>query len=274
MKASIIRNSKTMLYKLSILMFWVLIWQMVYIKIGRDIYVPSPLNVLLRLKELLVLTSFWASVAHSMLRVAAGLLISMVVGGLLGILCSLNRLLHDLLQPMIIAIKSTPVVSFILVAIVWFPSSRIPVFICFLMCFPVIWTNVVSGFNSVDKKLLEMAQVYRVSLFNITKHIYLPSIKPYFFAACITCLGVGWKVSVAAEVLSHPRYGIGTQLYSSKVYLDSTDLFAWTLVIILLSIAFELLFVKMIELNSNTKVKGYSAAKGEKENGNRSTADI
>jgi NitT/TauT family transport system permease protein len=116
------------------------------------------------------------------------------------------------------------------------------------MCFPVIWTNIVAGINNTDKKLLEMARAYGVKKTLVIRRIYIPSIMPYFSAACVTCFGLGWKVSVAAEVLSHPKYSIGSNLYSAKVYLDSSELFAWTLVVIILSIIFEMLFVKIMPI--------------------------
>ncbi len=253
MKASTIKNSKDILYKLLILIFWIGVWQLIHMRIGRDIYVPSPLRVILRLRELLLISSFWTSVFYSIFRVAAGLLLAVLVGVTLGIICGFSKLMHDIFKPMVIVVQSTPVVSFILIAIIWFASSRIPIFMCFLMCFPVVWTNVVAGFNSVDKKLLEMARVYQVKDLMILKNVYLPTIRPYFYAACITSLGLGWKVSVAAEVLSHPRHAIGSQIYSAKVYLDSTDLFAWTLVIILLSVLFEILFVHLIKRATTRK---------------------
>jgi NitT/TauT family transport system permease protein len=115
------------------------------------------------------------------------------------------------------------------------------------MCYPVIWTNLVTAIKGVDKKLLEMSKVYKVKKSVVFKKVYIPSVLPYFAAACITCLGLGWKVSVAAEVLSHPRNAIGSNLHSAKAYLDSTELFAWTFVVILLSFIFEIVFSKMIK---------------------------
>lgn len=177
-----------------------------------------------------------------MYRVSLGLLLSVLMGVILGIIAGGSRLCLELLQPLVVAVKSTPVISFIIIALVWFSSSAAPVFICLLMCFPIIWTNTVTGIRSIDPKLLEMARVYRVSRLTIWQKIYLPSLLPYFTAATITSLGLGWKVSVAAEVLSHPKSAIGSQLYSAKIYLDASGLFAWTLVVIAISLVLEKLF--------------------------------
>ncbi|TYQ13295.1 UNVERIFIED_CONTAM: NitT/TauT family transport system permease protein [Acetivibrio alkalicellulosi] len=246
MKDSTIKNKKP-LNKIFIFAFWIAIWQLVYFIVRQDIYVPSPISVFIRIRELVVLTAFWRSVSYSIYRVMAGIFLSIVIGLITAVISSINRYFHDLIQPLMTAIKSTPVLSFIILALIWFNSSNVPIFICFLMCYPVIWTNLLTAIHNVDKKLLEMAKVYKVNRLIVFKKIYLPSVLPYFTAACITCLGLGWKVSVAAEVLSHPRNAIGSNLYSAKVYLDSAELFAWTLVVILLSFLFELLFAKIIK---------------------------
>jgi NitT/TauT family transport system permease protein len=242
MKIFIITKSKAFLKNLAVLLFYLLVWQLAYLVIQREVYLPSPWQVLNRLSQLVQEASFWQAVAFSMYRVGWGILLSVLTGVIFGVIACWNRLCYELLQPLVIAIKSTPVISFIIIALIWFSSSVAPVFICLLMCFPIIWTNTVAGIKSVDQKLLEMAHVYRVSKLAIWHKIYLPAILPYFTAGVITSLGLGWKVSVAAEVLSHPKSAIGSQLYSAKIYLDSSGLFAWTLVVIILSLNLEKLF--------------------------------
>lgn len=242
MKHSTITDKKRVMHKLWILIFWIFIWQLIYMLVGRDIYVPSPIDVLMRLREMLFLPRFWSIMSYSIYRVIVGMLLSVVMGIILGVIASLNAYVYALLHPLVVAIRATPVMSFIIIALIWFSSGNVPIFICFLMCFPIIWTNVIEGIDNVDFRLLEMAKIYCVKQWIVLKKIYIPAMTPYLFAACITALGLGWKVSVAAEVLSHPRNAIGSEIYSAKVYLDSRELFAWTLVVILLSFLFESIF--------------------------------
>lgn len=231
---------------LAIALFWLMVWQLAYLGIGRDVYVPSPFSVAVALGELMQNPFFWQTVLSSIIRVLIGVTLSVIFGLSLGVLAGMHSWLHALMSPMVGVIKATPVISFIIIALVWFSSSNVPIFIGFLMCFPIIWTNSVHGIRQVDHKLLQMAQVYKISSYQKLKEIYLPSLVPYLSAGVITALGLGWKVSVAAEVLSHPRRAIGSELHSSKVYIDTPSLFAWTLVVILLSLMFEMVFAKLI----------------------------
>jgi len=237
--------------KLLVLVFWIIIWYAIYVLVGRELYVPSPFAVGERLLELVVLETFWVEVFHSIVRVTAGVIISMLAGLVLGVAAALNKAIYAIVEPMVSAIRVTPVLSFIILALIWLNSNMVPVFICLLMCFPIIWTNVVGGIRQVDMQLLEMAKVYQVTKPKVFSKIYLPTMRPYFVAGTISALGLGWKVSVAAEILSYPRYGIGSNIYSAKAYIDTVELFAWTAVIIMLSMLFEKLLVKLLKTSKS-----------------------
>lgn len=250
MKGITTKNKKS-IKNICIFIFWVLIWQITHVIIGRDIYVPSPFNVFLSLRQLVLQPYFWRSITFSIYRVLSGLAWSILLGITIGIISAMNEHVHDIINPLIIVIKSTPVISFIILAVIWLSSSSVPIFICFLLCFPIIWTNVVTGIRNVDIKLLEMAKVYRIKRLTVIRKIYLPSIIPYVSAACLTAVGLGWKASVAAEVLSLPRNGIGSYVHSAKVYLDTNELFAWTSVVIILSVVFEIMLNKLIKKSTS-----------------------
>lgn len=238
MKDSIItQNNK--LKNLLIVLFWLIIWEIAARVMNQTLILPSPLQTLRAFGKLANEGFFWQSVASSILRVLLGFAISFVLGVSLGTISGLIPVLHAFLLPMVVAIKSTPVISVIVIALIWFKSSHVPIFVALLMCFPIIWTNVVEGILQTDSKLLEMATIYRIKKLSRIRSIYIPSIKPYMMAGIKNTLGLSWKVTVAAEVLSSPKYSIGFHLLSSKIYLESDMLFAWTAVIVVLSFFFE-----------------------------------
>lgn len=253
MKASITPNKPLtgkrlggFLRKTAVLAFWLLVWQLAYQAVDRELYLPAPLAVLKRLSQLVRLEAFWTDTLWSVMRVAEGFALSVILAVLLGVLSGLSSFVHAVLSPLVTSIKATPVMSFIMIALFWFSSGEVPVFVCFLMCFPIVWTPMVEGIRNVDGQLLEMSRVFRVHLWVRIRRLYIPSLLPFFTPACLNALGFGWKVGVAAEVLSHPVRSIGGHLYEAKAYLDSAELFAWTVVVILLSMGFEKLFSFLI----------------------------
>jgi NitT/TauT family transport system permease protein len=136
-------------------------------------------------------------------------------------------------------VKATPVASFVILALVWLPSQQLSLFICFLMVLPLVWSNVETGLLQVDESLLEMARTYQLAPGTILKTIYVPAVRPFFVNALLLGFGYAWKSGVAAEVLGLPVWGIGTKLYQAKIYLETPELFAWTLVVIGISLLAE-----------------------------------
>ncbi len=232
---------------LSAAIFWIAVWCAVSYRTGSELLFPSPASVTKALFELAVTTDFWKTAAYSLLRVALGIIISLFIGSLLALLTEKIKTADTLLSPMLGVIKATPVASFIILALLWLDRNTLPLFITALIVIPIVWSNVSAGIRSVDNELIEVTRIYGFSPLKRLKRLYLPSITPYFLAACRSSLGLAWKAGISAEVLSTPKYAIGTELYFSKTYFETPSLFAWTLVVILMSIIIEKLFVLGIE---------------------------
>ncbi len=228
---------------------------MVYIVVGKDILVASPLNVAERLAELIKTQSFWTSAFFSLLRIMSGYFISVIAGTALAVLTTGVTMMDELFKPIITLVRSTPVASFILLALVWLKRDSVAVFISFLMVLPIVWQNVSQGIKETDASVLEMARVYNFSFFKKVKTIYFHSVFPYFIAGCTTALGLSWKAGIAAEVLSTPLKSIGYNLYRAKINIETVDLFAWSAVIILLSVMFEKIMTMLFRRLQKRKIK-------------------
>ncbi|MEG0306978.1 MAG: ABC transporter permease subunit [Clostridium sp.] len=244
MMSSIIRNNWRRIFSI---VFWIFLWQVISILVGREILIVSPITVVKTLLELVKEIGFWSSLYYSFIRIAIGFLFAVVVGILLASVSSQNILFRELLYPPTTIIKSTPVASFIIIALIWIKSENLSVFISFLMVLPIIYTNTLKGIENADKKLLEMAQVFKVGVLKKIRYIYIPEIMPFFISACSVSLGLCWKSGIAAEVIGLPKGSIGEKLYQAKIFLNTGELFAWTLVIIIVSIAFEKVFIYLLK---------------------------
>lgn len=225
---------------------WLAIWQLIHLSVGKEVLIPAPLAVLSRLTELMVQSEFWHHIGSSLLRILLGYLCALLVGGMLGILTSRSRLLDALLSPAAKIIRATPVASFIILLFVFLSKEHIPAVTSFLMVLPVVWSNTYEGIKSADPKLLEMAKVFRLGRAKTLLRIYLPGIFPFLLAAAKAGMGLAWKAGIAAEVLVPISTGIGSELYNAKIYLETVDLFAWTAVIIIISMILEKLLVRLV----------------------------
>lgn len=237
----------TCMRKVLVALFWLILWQILYLVVKQEILIVSPVRASQRLFELAGEGEFWLTAMYSMLRIVSGFLLGVGIGTLLAALTSMSRFLYDLFHPIVSIIKATPVASFILLALVWIESPYVPVFTSFLMVLPVVWGNVSNGIAKTDRNLLQMAAVYRFHTMKTIRRIYLPSVMPYFTAACTTGMGLSWKAGVAAEVLANTKHSIGGNIYNAKIYIETADLFAWTAVVIVISVVLEKLMVKLMK---------------------------
>lgn len=227
-------------------LFWLAVWQwaawIVELSVGgrgNELLLPYPVSVLRSMIHLLGTGVFWTTVAASLGRILYGMAAGVAAGSVLAVLTSISDWFDCLLSPAIRVIRATPVASFILLVLLWTGRDFVPVVIAGLMVLPVVWENLSRGIRVTDPKLLEMARVYRFSAVKTARLIYLPSLRPYFSAALTTAMGLAWKSGAAAEVLCLPKSAIGTRIYNSKLYLEIPDLFAWTVVVVCLSLILE-----------------------------------
>lgn len=220
-------------------MFWVIVWQLLAMAVGQRLLLASPWETLIRLTELIQTVDFWRSVSFTLGHILAGFLCGVILGTVLGALSARLQWMKELLSPLLMVIKSIPVASFVIVALIWVPSKRLSVLISFLITLPLIYAAALDGLTHIDPKLREMAKVFHMPPLNRLLSIELPAVLPRLTSSASVAVGLAWKSGVAAEVIGIPTGSVGERLYKSKVYLATPDLFAWTLTIVLASMLCE-----------------------------------
>ena len=230
---------KKAVLSLGVALFWLALWQTAAMIVGNPLILPTPIETVIRLFELSGESEFWLFTALSLLRILIGVFIAIPAAWLFASLCSGSGIINALFSPAVTLMKSTPVVSFILIAVFLVDRHTIPSAITFMMVFPVLFENVREGISQTPKELLQMSDVFGVSWIMKVKRIYIPSIKPFFFSALTTSVGLAVKAGVAAEVVAYIPDSIGKMLSDAKSYMEPADLLAWTVVIIAISLITE-----------------------------------
>lgn len=240
------KNSRSILKKLLIILFWIGVWAVSATLVDQQLLLPSPISVVLRLFSLMGEGKFWSTTGITILRIMVGILVSTMLGVLMAVLTSRFALLNDLFSPLLTVIKATPVASFIILLLIWIGRDTVPAVVSGLMVLPVVLNSTSAGIKNIDKDLLEMADVYQLSPLTTLRRVMIPSVMPYFVSAIKTSIGMGWKAGIAAEVLTVPVRSIGKMIYESKLYMETTDLFAWTLLVILISLFIEKIIIAAV----------------------------
>lgn len=239
--------NKNTMYHIVAILFWIVVWQIASMIVNKEMFLASPFAVLGALLDLAGKGMFWKSIFNSVFKIILGFGMAIIIGILFAALSYISLVFKEIITPLIRITKAAPVASFIILALLWIKSKNLSILISFLIVIPIIYTTVLQGLYSTDNKLLEMAKVFQIPWTKKIRHIYLPAVMPYFVSACSVGLGFCWKSGIAAEIIGLPKNSIGEQLYEAKLYLMTKELFAWTIVIILISIVFENLIMKMLK---------------------------
>ena len=230
------------------ILFWLVIWQLVAMKVNSKILLVSPIEVAERLKKLVPTADFWKSAAFSAGRVLTGFAMGLTVGCVLAWAAGKLKVIRILFSPLISVMKSIPVASFTILALIWIGSKDLSVLVSVLICVPIVYANMLEGIENLDPKLREMSKLFNIPLWKRFTKVYLSQLLPYFRSAVRLAVGLCWKSGVAAEVIGIPDGSMGEKLFEAKVYLETADLFAWTLAVILLSWLCEKFFVSLVAL--------------------------
>ena len=234
-------RAKVLLSRAGVLLFYLALWGVLARVVHQPLLLPAPGEVLSKFLSLLPSAAFYQSLAATLLRTLAAYALGIAAAVLLAVLCVRFRACDLLLSPLLSAVRATPVTSFIVLALVWLSSPRVPVLTGFLMTLPVVHSALVQAIRAIDPKLLEMARMYRLGRRKTLAHVVVPSVLPAFAQSCLAAIGLCWKAVVASEVIGVPKRAVGSRIYEAKIYLETDSLLAWTLTIILLSVLLEAL---------------------------------
>lgn len=219
--------------------FWLLLWQIAAMIVGSGLLLPGPWQTLLALGALLQTKTFYFDTCWTIGRCLLAMALSFGAGAIFAWLAFRHRQVRQLLALPVAFFKAVPVMAIIIYVILLATADWVAVIVCFFMCFPVVYTNLLEGFDHTAEAYLELAQICGLSRRQRLRLLYIPGILPQIRAAVSLISGLSWKAVVAAEVLSVPRYALGYEMLNAKYYLETANLFAYILVIVTLSLLFE-----------------------------------
>jgi NitT/TauT family transport system permease protein len=229
------------LYGAAAILSFLLFWEVGAHWLAKPLLLPTPAAALWQAWLLFGTPTFWAHLATTISRGLLGFGLAFISGVLIGLPAGRRRSWEAFFRPLIAILRSTPSMSLIILALIWMRSDQVPVFVTFLVVFPIIIQNVIDGMRQISPNLLAMAQVFRLGRMRRITKLYLPSLLPFLAAAIATGLGFTWKVLIAAEVLAYPAWGVGAQLDTARTYLQTDLVFAWTLVVMVIGLSFDYL---------------------------------
>lgn len=233
-KIKLIKDKNKMQVTISciILLF---LWQIIALKINNDIYLPTLGQVFLSIKEIILEEGFILNVFSTISRCIVSFVIALVTAFILGIISYSFNIFKNFLTPITSLASSIPNMVLIVLTLIWFNKESAPYIVVFIMVFPVLYDAVLGSMKNIDKGILEMANLYKISKKDKIFKIYLPSIKFSLLSILSSTISLGFKIVIAGEVYGQPVYGIGAMIQSEKVNFNTTAIFAWIIIIVIIS---------------------------------------
>ena len=203
--------------------------------IDNEIIFPRIGSTLNSLIDIVKSPKFLNIVWYSLLRSIVGFAISLFLAIIMGLISSISKTVYYLMLPIINFLTSVPTMAIIILALIWLNNEIVPIFIGFIMVFPILYETVLKGIQNVDEKIIIMAETYKVDKSTIIKDIYIPSVLLSLNNIISSALGINLKMVIAGEVLSQPKYAIGSNLQLQKMYLNTSGVFAWIIIILVIA---------------------------------------
>mgnify|MGYP002756984548 CR=1 FL=1 len=227
--------------KLFCYLFLIGVWTIVYYLVDNPIILPSILDVAKRIYSLFRRGEIYSPLFISLGRIFIAILGSIILGTILSYLSYLYGLM-DFFSPIFSIVKSTPVVSMVLIILFFSNKSYLSGIIVFLITTPIIYENILNGLNSLDSKKLDFMRIYPLNALRLFRYIHLPIIIERILFSMVLAIGIAVKAAVTSEVIGGSSRGLGNLLYLSKISFEMVDLLSITIIIVVSSYIIEEFF--------------------------------
>lgn len=227
------------------------LWYILFYTFDHRLLLPSPLDVLLTLGRLAGEGRSIAIIGLSLIRLIISVFVSAILGIFLGSLAGLHKKASWLMHPYVTILRTIPVISIVVILLICLGFEATPYVITFLMVFPIIYQATEEGILGIDQSFIDVYKLEAHDFKLALKYLYYPLIKPYLVLAFLQSFGLGLKVLVMAEYLAQTKNSMGLSLYMAKTNLDYASVFAWTVILIVLSVFLELVIMKYRKTNAS-----------------------
>lgn len=233
---SIMKN-KTKNFFISIVsvLFWLVVWEIASRVVDLEFVLPTVGATFKALINILATKELYLCILTSLLRIICGFILGFVLAILLFLPCIRFPVFKNLLSPVITVSKSTPVATIIIILWIMVGGPKVPIVVSMIMTMPIIWQNLLDGYSAIDPQLEEVCNIFRFGFYKRLKLLIFPTIFKFLLPSVITASGLAWKAGIAAEIICITRDSLGKEIYNAKSLLDGPKMFAYTLVVVLLS---------------------------------------
>ncbi len=231
------------------LVLWMSVWEIISRFVEDKIPFAGPVKTIEALIIRASCKEFYIAVWTTFSGIAFGFTAAMILGTMLGYMAYFHRKADYMITPVIDFFRYIPMITFTLLAIMWWDSSALAFEVSVFLSLPVIYKHTLTGLKNSDQHYLK--RVRQIKMQPVKKFIYLyqPVKMPEYIPGCHRALNMCWKSGIIAQLLGNTRHSIGSMLYQARDDADVAGIFAWTIVIVGLSVLFEQVVIRLLSMD-------------------------
>ena len=252
--------------------FWLAAWMLVAALVAQPLILPGPGAVVMALLRLVCDAGTWAILAGSGARILGGLAFAAVCGGVLAGVSARSRAFARLVAPALSFVKATPVACVVVLLLIWLGSARVSIAAVFLMALPGVYFSLAEGLAQVNKPLEQMFRLHGVRGWRLFCAHTWREVLPFVLSCARAVIGMGWKAGVAAELIGMAMGTVGERIYQAKLLIETTDLLAWTVLVVAASWACERVLVWLLQASGPVAWRAAVRAHGRGSRGSTGVA--
>lgn len=222
------------------------LWQVIALLIKNDIYLPTIGQTFKSLTEIMSQERFYLDVLFSIGRSLVSFTVALLLAIIIGVLAYISAMVRNFFKPLNTLAQSIPMMILVVLTLIWFDKDSAPFIVGFMITFPILYESILGAMIDVDKGLIEMTNVYKINLKDKILKIYFPSINFRLASIIASTISLAFKIVIAGEVYGQPNYGIGTMIQVEKINFNTSGIFAWLVIIVLISVLLDIMQKKIL----------------------------
>lgn len=254
---------KYMIYFISLITL-ILIWVSIYLIIDHPLLLPSPLDVSKKLISLLIHLDSISIILSTIFRLIISIAGASIFAISLGLIAGLYPKFAYFMKPYVTTLRTIPVISIVVIMLILLGFTWTPYVITFFMVFPIIYQATYQGVLDIEPELIDVMKLEKKHIYLMISQFYFPMIKPFIFLSFLQSFGLGIKVLVMAEYLAQTKNSIGHAIYFAKVNLAYDEIFAWTFILIVISIIIEMMIQRAMKQKDGYILKAKKQLESQK----------
>ncbi|MGI6758307.1 MAG: ABC transporter permease [Bacilli bacterium] len=246
-------NNNNYKYILLSVLFIILLWTVSSLIIDNSLVLPGISEVILSLKEILSTSTTYLIILLTIVRLILVVLVSLVIAFILAILSYLSDKFESFIKPLFVILKTIPVIAIIVLLLITFGSKTSPYIMTSLVVLPIMYEGLLTSLKNINKELIDDVKTLSNTNWMVLKDFYFPIILNFIMMTLVQSFGIGLKVMVMGEFIAQPNRSIGYILQLERSNLNSSAILAWSVILIILVLLFEILVLKLSERFKKTK---------------------